>query len=193
MFNELLTGKATLDPPPMAADPYRVESVPEVSVMCVSCLKDFKTKVHNSSAMRCPSCHVAFVEANQVESARALASAEARFERSRRDTRLWLFAVGAVISLALGFIRYQMKKDLRESAGSQSSDVYIGSYTGEYSYALYNFSGDACRCADLKCGREVQVRVDQFLKRSPGPTDDNDSKLGTASLQNLADCLGKLE
>lgn len=193
MFNEILTGKQKLDQPPVSMDPYRVESVPEVSVMCVSCLKDFKTTVDNKSQMRCAACHVSFVESNQAESARALRAAEARFEKSRRDTRIWIFAVGTAIAICLAFIRFQMKKDFAEAYGNRSESTYAGSYSDDYSYQLYTFSGDACRCSDLKCGRDVQVKVDQFLKRATGPTSDTASEHGGKSLEVIADCLGKLE
>jgi hypothetical protein len=193
MFNEILTGKQTLDQPPVSMDPYRVESVPEVSVMCVSCLEDFKTKVQNKDAMRCPPCHVSFVEANQAASARALREAEGRFEKSRRDRRLYVLAIGAFFAIAGAFTRYQMKKDFAEAWGHKSESTYVGSYSDDYSYALYNFSGDACRCQDLKCGRDVQIKVDQFLKRAPGPSSDTASEQGSKSLEAIADCLGKLE
>jgi hypothetical protein len=56
MFNEILTGKASLENKPKE-DPYRVQSVPDVTVPCDQCRKNF-TKKATSPATKCVQCHM---------------------------------------------------------------------------------------------------------------------------------------
>lgn len=56
MFNEILTGKASLENKPRE-DPYREQSVPDVSILCDQCRKTF-TKKANSPATKCVQCHM---------------------------------------------------------------------------------------------------------------------------------------
>ncbi len=63
MFNEILTGKATLEPPPAPVEPYREPSVPEVPVTCASCGTSFRVKVGVEQKL-CARCNLAAAEAN---------------------------------------------------------------------------------------------------------------------------------
>lgn len=56
MFNEILTGKASLENKPKE-DPYREPSVPDVSIACDQCRKPF-TKKATSPATKCVQCHM---------------------------------------------------------------------------------------------------------------------------------------
>ncbi len=56
MFNEILTGKASLENKPKE-DPYREQHVPDVTVPCDQCRRNF-TKKANNPGTKCVQCHM---------------------------------------------------------------------------------------------------------------------------------------
>lgn len=56
MFNEILTGKASLEDKPKE-DPYRAQHVPDVTIPCDQCRRTF-TKKATSPAKKCVQCHM---------------------------------------------------------------------------------------------------------------------------------------
>jgi len=62
MFNEILTGRATLEPAPPTGGPYREPDVPTEKRSCASCRHTFTVPV-TSSAQSCVSCQLAAAQA----------------------------------------------------------------------------------------------------------------------------------
>jgi hypothetical protein len=195
MFNEILTGKQTLEPTPVPESPYRVQSVPQATATtarCADCHVSFKP--HAYSGIRCSMCHAALVRRNEVESARILAAAEAQAAASDRSMRLFKWAGFAVLGVCLALIKGQMRSQIREDEEQRAaaSMSYVPSYSDEYSRDLYYLEGDACRCEDLKCARDVQARVTQTLSRTRA-TDDTADEQGRRSLEKIGDCVAQFE
>ncbi|HEY4057965.1 MAG TPA: hypothetical protein VGM39_15225 [Kofleriaceae bacterium] len=62
MFNEILTGKATLEPKPPMGGPYREPEVPNESRRCAHCRQAFAVPV-TSHAHTCVTCQLAAAQA----------------------------------------------------------------------------------------------------------------------------------
>src|SRR5690349_6897190 len=101
MFNDILTGKATLEEK-HAASPYREATVPDVTRTCVTCSQAFTTKA-TSTATQCTGCHLAGLEADQRANAQAYAASAAAFERSQRDSRTAKWLLGAALAVGMAF------------------------------------------------------------------------------------------
>jgi hypothetical protein len=195
MFNEILMGKETLEPPPEPVSPYRVQSIPETaSATCVDCQSAFTTKT-SANSVRCPACRGAMVQRNEAESARIYAEAEAQAAASQRSMRRFKWAGFAVLSVTLGLIKGQMRQEIADDQAAQAaaSLPYYSSYSDAYSTDLHYLANDACACKDLKCARDVQARVAQMLERSTGPSDDVADEQGRKSLELIGQCLVQFE
>ncbi len=187
MFNEILTGKASLEDKPRETDPYRQESVPEISVICASCRKSFTTKV-NSGAVRCSTCHLAFVQANSAQSARALADANDWQRRDARSSWLLKTVVIVVCSIGLAILKSGMRKDMGSSAR------YSSYHDHPYSRRIDQLSSEMCGCRDRQCARGVERRMDHYLRTDEGSSPDPDAAdAAERSLQRYAECMAALE
>jgi len=186
-------GKETLEAPPVSTDPYRVESIPETTVTCASCLKSFTTQA-NSTGPRCRACQLAITEGNPAASARAYAAAEARFADNKRSAKLWRWATLGVFSLSLGLIQMKMEDSIDEDNEAQAGGVslYGNSYSDDYTRDLHYLAQDACRCEDLKCARDVQAKVTQVLKRGAA-RDEVAEQQSRESLDSIGTCVAKFE
>jgi hypothetical protein len=176
MFNDILTGKASLEPPqaPPAADqspPPRPALSPEQ------------------------------IAANEAASARAVREAETAFRKAESSHRLLVTCIVLFIGLALGFIRYQMRKQIRDdrarTAGYASYDDYKDESanvypTDEYSRKVNDFARQMCSCDDLACARNVQAQYTHHL-RSSAPSDDDSRTSAEQDALKLADCQEILE
>lgn len=100
MFNEILTGKASLENRPK--DPYREPEVPDVSVPCDQCRKPF-TKKATSPAVKCVQCHM---DNAALEAAQHNMYASPVDDSGTRVMKVFLW-IGVVI--LLGFIKYKIR------------------------------------------------------------------------------------
>lgn len=175
MFNEILTGKASLEPksaPPPTAPPAPAAPVP-----------------------------AAVVQANQAQSAAALHAASLGARRNDASHNLFRVIVLVVVAIGLGFFRYGMRKQEREDAAQAAGYRNYGEYereraavypTDEYSYKVSQFADEMCRCSDLACSRDVLAQFSRYL-RSGTPSDDKASESVAADSQRLYDCAAKFE
>src|SRR6185312_6104059 len=118
MFNEILTGKSSLEPARTAESPYRTESVPQISLTCVDCHAHYLAPVGTPPG-RCGACHVALVARNQAASQAALYGSLAAIDERRRGYRWMRWALLATVSVTLGLIKMQMRKDIAASQPRQ--------------------------------------------------------------------------
>ncbi|HEY4176210.1 MAG TPA: hypothetical protein VGM90_05245 [Kofleriaceae bacterium] len=63
MFNEILTGKATLEPKPPMGGPYREPEVPNEQRSCARCRHPFVVPA-TSAAQTCVSCQLSLAQAS---------------------------------------------------------------------------------------------------------------------------------
>jgi hypothetical protein len=125
VFNEILTGKATLEQKPAAADPYRQQSIPEITLTCSDCGATYKATVGTPPG-RCGVCNVKLAERTTAANAQAHAAMHAAVERSQRS-HWWLkVALTVLICLAAGLckmaMRHQFREDMRAASGYHESD-----------------------------------------------------------------------
>ena len=177
MFNDILTGKASLEapkaPPPAtdAPPPPRPVLTPEQ------------------------------VAANEAASRQAMRDAEAAFRKNESSHRILVTCIVLFVGIALAFIRTQMRKQMREdnarAAGYSSYDNYQEESakvypTDEYSYKVNQFASDMCFCQDLACARNVQAQYTRYL-RSSAPSDDESRASVEQDSRKLAECQEILE
>lgn len=101
MFNEILTGKASLETKPK--DPYREPDVPDVTVPCDQCRRTF-TKKATGPATKCVQCHMDNAAREAALTQNAYASPEAT-DAGWRVTKAFLW-IGLVV--LLGIVKWQM-------------------------------------------------------------------------------------
>ena len=175
MFNDILTGKASLEP----AKPLVMDAPPPPK----------------------PVITPAQAAANAAASAQAMRDAETAFRKSESSHRILVTCVVVFVGIAFAFIKTQMKKQMREdnarAAGYSSYDNYKEESakvypTDEYSYKVNRFASDMCFCEDLACARNVQAQYTRYLKSS-APSDDASRASVEQDSQKLAGCQEILE
>jgi hypothetical protein len=175
MFNDILTGKASLEakaPPPV------VDAPPPQ-----------------------PALSAEQIAANEAASARALREAEIAYNKNQASHRL-LITLGVVfLAVMVVVIRSQMRKQMREdnarAAGyssyaeykEESAKVYP---SDEFSYKVNRFADEMCYCQDLACARNVQAQYTRYV-RSSAPSDDESRASVEQDARRLADCQELLE
>lgn len=176
MFNDILTGKASLEPPKA---PPVVEQAPPPK----------------------PTLTPEQIAANEAASAKAMRDAEAAFRKNESSHRILVTCIVIFCGLAFAFIRTQMKKQMREdnarAAGYSSYDNYKEESakvypTDEYSYKVNDFARQMCNCDDLNCARTIAAQNSRHLKSS-APSDDESRASVEQDLRKLADCQEILE
>ena len=201
MFNEILTGKASLEVKPPPADPYREESVPaEITLKCLRCSKDYTAK-GGTAPGNCGACNALIAQENAAASAAAFREAEDRFNRNEASHRILKALLFVAFLIVVAFVRYQMRKAQRDDAAraagysdysdykTESAKVYP---TDEFSYRVSSLASDMCYCQDLACGRNVYAQYSRYVK-SNAPSDDKASESAEQDGLKLADCLATLE
>jgi hypothetical protein len=201
MFNEILTGKASLEAKPPAVDPYREESIPaEITLTCLRCSKEYTAK-GGTAAGNCGACNAVIAQENAAASAAAFREAENRFNKNEASHAVMktLLVIGFLVVIA--FIRHQMRKAQRDDAAqaagysdyndykTESAKVYP---TDEFSHRVNSFASDMCYCQDLACGRNVYAQYSRYVK-SNAPSDDKASESAQQDAQKLGDCMATLE
>ncbi len=173
MFNDILTGKASLEPAPSVVDPPPPK----------------------------PALTPEQIAANEAASAKAMRDAETAFRKNEASHRLLVTCIVLFVGVAFAFIRYQMKKQMREdsarAAGYSSYDNYKEESakvypSDDYSYKVNQFARDMCSCPDLACARTVQAQYTRHL-RSSAPSDDNARASVEQDARKLAGCQDVLE
>ena len=176
MFNDILTGKATLE---SKAPPPPVEEPPPPK----------------------PALTPEQIAANEAASAQAMREAEVAYNKTQASHRLMITLGVIFLAAVLAFIRHQMRKQVREdqarAAGYSSYDDYKEEAakvypTDEYSYQVSRFASDMCNCQDLACARNVQAQYTRYL-RSGAPSDDKSRASVAQDAGKLAECQDILE
>jgi hypothetical protein len=203
MFNEILTGKASLDPQPKPLEPFReAGELPPVTETCVGCGRSFKAPA-NRIATHCASCMLQIAELNAANDRMAFVAAEAEAQRKQNSQRLFSIIGGIVVVAGLivfkAGMRSQMREDAAVGAGYKSYDEYKElrdeirlSPNDEFSSRLSDFASDMCRCKDLQCARDIQATLTNFT-RTHSPSDDQSNASARVSLGRLADCQQTIE
>lgn len=100
MFNEILTGKASLEQKP--EDPYRQPQVPDVTIDCDQCRKKF-TKKANSPATKCVDCHLSNAA---LENANNTYASPVHDDAGWRVMKVFIY-IGVIVLLAI--IKYNLR------------------------------------------------------------------------------------
>lgn len=178
MFNDILTGKASLEPPKA---PPAVDDAPPPPAR--------------------PALSPEQIAANEAASAKAMRDAETAFRKNEASHRILIACLVIFAGIMFAFIKSQMKKQIREdnarAAGYASYDEYktesAKAYpSDEYSRTVNRLASDMCYCQDLACGRNVLAQVTHHLK-SGAPSDDQAQASVDQDLQKLAGCQEILE
>jgi len=197
VFNELLTGKATLEPAPQPQAPYREPGVlPPATHACATCRRSYQGPA-GSIAGTCASCQLAVREINARNDALAFQQAEAAQQRVQNQHKLFVF-IGSVVIIALALVfkvgmKTQLREDLAQGAGYKSyGDDDSVAPSDAYSQRIHSLASEMCACKDLACAREVQTAFVNYA-RSHGPSDDSSEASATADVAKLADCQHAIE
>ncbi len=201
MFNEILNGKASLEPRPASMDPYRqAGALPPIERVCVTCSRTYQAPA-GSQPGACPSCNQQLFEINARNDALAFQLAEQDAQRSHNSHRLFAVIGGIVVIVALGFFRFgmrsQMREDAAQAAGYRSYDQYKSDSeqiyaTDTYSMDIDRLASEMCFCTDLKCARDVQSKFTNYV-RSHAPSDDMSESYSRQESIRLADCQAAIE
>ena len=198
MFNEILTGKASLEPKPAAAIPPA--ALPPVQHDCIDCGRRYEAAAGSASA-RCGACHVAMVERNTALSAQLMHATGDRMRRDARNRMIVRVVLGLVVSAGIiafrAGMKHQMRDDAAQAAGYRDYDEYKSERdavypTDEFSQRVQSFANDMCRCTDLACARTTLAQYRSFL-RSGQPSDDTAQASADRDDQRLRDCEANLE
>ena len=201
MFNELLTGKATLEPAPEPQAPYREPGVlPPLEHTCATCHRSYRGPA-GSVAGTCASCQLAVRELDARNDALAFQQAEAAQQRVHNRHKLFVFIGGLVVVALLGVFKFgmrsQLREDLAQGAGYKSYDAYkkqrdTVSPSDAYSQRVHSLASDMCFCKDLKCARDVQTTFVNYA-RTHSPSDDTSEASAKVDLDKLGDCQVAIE
>lgn len=176
MFNDILTGKASLEPkaPPL------VDAPPPPPAAALTAEQ---------------------IAANEAASARALRDAEIAYNKNQASHRLMITLGVIFLAATVAFIRHQMRKQMREDSAQAAGYSSYAEYneesakvypTDEYSYKVNRFASDMCYCQDLACARNVQAQYTRYL-RSGAPSDDESRASVEQDARKLAECQELLE
>jgi hypothetical protein len=191
VFNEILTGKATLEPPPSPVQPGVVHL--DVEHSCVRCTKSYLAK-SGSAPAHCPSCHAIVVQENAAESARAYNAAAANIRSSEASVRLFKLLLVIAAAIVFGFIKYSMRKQMRDdnaAAAARYSHYDDTPAYDEYSSTVEDFSREMCRCSDAMCASQIRNRFQMWQRRQAG-VEESSMQAAEPALQRMASCLADL-
>ena len=185
MFNEILTGKASVELTPVPENPYRTEAVPNVSLTCVDCGTRYQAPI-GTPVGRCGACHVALVSRNQAASMAALHQSRAAIDARQRGHRWMRWALLAVVACTLGLIKRQMRKEM---AASQPKPQRIYIYDS-YVEAVHRFQVDMCSCPDAACKSRIRAQWMNWQRTAVVPSDSDVLDLARESEDAMFACLG---
>jgi len=200
MFNDILTGKATLEPKPQVVDPDREPSIPQVTLTCVGCKQTYPANTGTPPG-HCRVCNLAIVEANAAASARALREVENRMRRSAVSHRVLKIIVVLLVGVGLVVMKTAMRKDQRDDAARAAGYRDYSDYqaadnavypTDEYSYRVSELTSEMCRCPDLACARNVLAQYTRYI-RSSSASDDTARESAERDGARFYECQAKLE
>ena len=199
MFNELLTGKATLEPAPEPQAPYREPGVlPPLEHTCATCHQSYRGPA-GSVAGTCASCQLAVRELDARNDALAFQQAEAAQQRVHNRHKLFVFIGGLVVVALLGVFKFGMRSQLREDLAQGAGYKSYGDYQRDavspsdaYSRQIHALAGDMCLCKDLRCARDVQTTFVSY-SRTHRPSEEASEASAKADIAKLADCQNAIE
>ena len=165
MFNEILTGKASLERQAVPGAPYREPSVPEEKRACVSCGQPFPTLV-TSAARTCSRCNFAAESRLQAQILELSESSRAANRRALRKTR-WLWSL-LVLPLLVAFkvgIQRQYDEDMRTAGGEHASDARTPPKEDtSFQWALKSYRDEMCHCKDTVCTAATRAQVAELFR-----------------------------
>ncbi|MDB4957099.1 MAG: hypothetical protein JWO36_4668 [Myxococcales bacterium] len=197
MFNEILTGKASLENKPPPAGPYRESSVPDVTLTCTDCQKAFVTKA-GSGATKCAVCHVLAVQANAAASSRAVENANATLRRSGSNATMFRIMIVVAIAIGLGIFKTGMRRQLDEDARIASGDRdSFRSYFGPqdpFTAKVASFAEQMCSCGDAACARAIHGQFQMWSRsHQDAPQDDQASDAAAEQTTRYFDCMKRIQ
>lgn len=198
MFNDILTGKASLEPTPEGdgGGPYRKPQVPQVSVTCVDCKKPYAVPA-NTPPGRCALCHVRFAEANTPMNVRA----NDWQERQDQSHRVFRVVVGIAIAVGVAIFRVGMRHSMEEDArGSYSyqEPVYDDKpydpalEPDVFSAKISSFADQMCACADRDCAWRVENDFELWSRANQAPTDEATTEAVIRHMKLFTSCLDRM-
>lgn len=186
MFNEILTGKSTLERAPAQASPYREESVPQITLVCSDCQARYQAPVGTPPG-RCGACHVALVSRNQAASTAALHESLAAIDERRRHYRWFRRAMILAVACVLAFIKFEMRKDLAASQ-PREQPVYI---SDPYIDQIRSYAIEMCACPDAACTTTVRAKWMNWQRYAIQPTDSGVLDGAADATNELMACFNK--
>jgi len=173
MFNEILTGKATLEPPPpaMAGGPYRAPEVPNENRTCAHCRQTFVVPA-TSPAQTCVACQLANAQASSPS---YTYQNQADLQPSRTPFFVIRLAIAGVILLG-GAIYSQVNGDAARVREAE------------------NMADEACSCSDANCAENVRSEFLSWAStHGEERVDDSDYQAVENSAERLASCVARFQ
>jgi hypothetical protein len=199
MFNDILTGKASLDPKP-APGPYREQAaLPPISHACIACGQTYQAP-SGSAPGRCSPCHVSFVEENARQSALAVQAGQEhlrRSEKSHRTMRTIFFITACLVAAAIKYgMHAQQRDDAAQAAGyrdysdyeSQRDAIYPAD---DFSATSQQLAAAMCACRDVACAERVAKEYGEHLA-SGVPSNDKARSSAQQADARLTACESRL-
>lgn len=197
MFNDILTGKATLEPKPETESPYRkAAELPPQKFTCVVCGSVYEAAA-GSTHGRCSPCFLAMVEKNTADSDRYRREAAAQMARNARSQKIVRIGLALGASALFAFIKIQMRDQQREDAavgaGYKSYADYQAQENGpdELAAQVHDLAQDGCSCMDAMCARDKEVKL-RRLMQDASPSNSASRDAIAADVSRFADCAAKL-
>lgn len=200
VFNDILTGKASLEPKPEAESPYRkAAELPPVNHNCLACGASYQGPA-GSVAGRCPTCYVAMVTTNEAESNRIRGEALLGAEKSKRSMRIVKLTLFAGFAIAGGIMKAQMRDQVRDNKAQAAGYRDYADYNAqqsapgpndELSQEIHWVVNEACGCQDAMCVRDKDVKL-RRLMRDGSPSDDRSAESVRTDLSHFADCTANI-
>jgi hypothetical protein len=203
MFNEILTGKASIEPKPAPLAPYREPGpVPPVTKTCVTCSTPYHAPASSPPGL-CGRCNLEIAEANARVDRLGYLAGEEQARRAANSHRIMGIVLTVLVAGGLLIFKFGMRSQMREDAAQAAGYSSYGQYesvrdqiyvSDDYSYRVDSFADDMCVCSDLACARNVQAQFKNFLRSGEAaPSDDRSEASARESTIRMAECQQKLE
>jgi hypothetical protein len=167
MFNDILTGKASLEEPKPAAPPGDAIVI----------------------ARPPPPVYV------DVTSSREYREQERQRERAAATHKILGVVAAVVIAVSVAAFEYGMNKqyeeDMETARGGRDRAVYGHSYD-PFVDAVRGYADEMCACQDKACSWRVQGTFDHYVRTTPAPQDEDDLNAAAAETFRYTECMENL-
>jgi len=201
MFNDILTGKASLEEKPKSADPYREESVPDITATCNRCHKAFLTKAGTSPAY-CGPCKAIVAQSNAALSAQQFANVNANIRSSDNGYRILRVGIMIVIGIGLAIFKSGMRHSYEQDTRSYdyepsytSTPAYSSHYSSDpFAVRVKEFANQMCSCSDLRCASSVLAQFETWTHtQDTSRASDEAASAAADDAIRMIECKSKLE